>query len=125
MHDEAAPRDESPSPALPGVGDLGAFGERVAAAFLTHKGCVVLKRNLRVGGTGEVDLLVRDGRSNVVVEVKAVTGRSEPLDRIDAEKLRNLRRSIARMGLRVDRIDGLGIAVGPEGAAVRWVTGIG
>ena len=56
-------------------GDLGAFGERVAAHRLEAAGMTILARNVRVPG-GEIDLLCRDGADTVCVEVR--TRRSAP-----------------------------------------------
>lgn len=59
--------------------DLGARGERIAAAMLRAKGYRILGTNVKAGsgagggyGWGEVDLLAEDpdGRTIVVVEVK-------------------------------------------------------
>ena len=52
-----------------GTPQIGPQGERIAARFLRSRGCRVLERNWR-GRTGEVDLIVRDGRTIVFVEVK-------------------------------------------------------
>jgi putative endonuclease len=80
---------------------LGRRGERVAAAYLHGRGCAVLARNVRTR-RGEIDLIVRDGRSLVFVEVKTRRARSrhvplrehEPLlcglDRRQQARLRRL-----------------------------------
>lgn len=49
--------------------ELGAMGERAAAAHLRTLGFSIVGRNLRVP-MGEADLLCRDGEMVVVVEVK-------------------------------------------------------
>jgi len=48
----------------------GRWGEDVAAAWYARRGYTVLARNWRCP-TGEIDLVVRRGRTLVVVEVKA------------------------------------------------------
>jgi putative endonuclease len=48
---------------------LGAYGESLAARLLTEEGMVLLDRNWR-GESGEIDLVLRDGRVLVVCEVK-------------------------------------------------------
>ncbi|SNB46361.1 YraN family protein [Geobacter sp. DSM 9736] len=48
---------------------LGARGEQLAAAYLKGKKFVILERNYRCKG-GEVDIIARDGRTVVFVEVK-------------------------------------------------------
>lgn len=76
---------------------LGAYGETLAAKYLTDQGMVVLDRNWRCE-LGEVDLVLRDGRVLVVCEVK--TRRSEafgsPLETVTAPKAARLRRLAAR-----------------------------
>lgn len=57
-------------------GDLGAFGERVAAHRLAAAGLTILARNVRVPGGGEIDLVCGDGTDTVCVEVR--TRRSVP-----------------------------------------------
>jgi putative endonuclease len=47
----------------------GAAGERLAADFLQGRGLTLLERNFRVRG-GEIDLVCRDGRTTVFVEVR-------------------------------------------------------
>ena len=48
---------------------LGTAWEEQAAEFLKREGCDILERNFR-GKRGEIDLVVRDGRYLVFVEVK-------------------------------------------------------
>ena len=48
---------------------LGAQGEELAAGFLTKKRYDILERNFRCKG-GEVDIVARDGKTLVFVEVK-------------------------------------------------------
>ena len=48
---------------------LGKAWEEQAAEFLKREGCEILERNFR-GRRGEIDLIVRDGRYLVFVEVK-------------------------------------------------------
>ena len=50
---------------------LGRRGELVAAWLLRLRGLRILDRNVRVPGACEVDLVARDGRVLVLVEVKA------------------------------------------------------
>ncbi|HKB78469.1 MAG TPA: YraN family protein, partial [Thermoanaerobaculia bacterium] len=51
------------------VAKLGALGERRAAWFYRLRGYSVIGRNVRLRG-GEIDLVVRRGRTLVFVEVK-------------------------------------------------------
>lgn len=47
----------------------GAAAEQLAADYLAHHGLSVIARNFRVKG-GEIDLICRDGKSAVFVEVR-------------------------------------------------------
>ena len=47
----------------------GAAGERLAADHLQRHGLTLIERNFRVRG-GEIDLICRDGRTTVFVEVR-------------------------------------------------------
>ena len=52
---------------------LGAYGEELAARHLRERGLVVLDRNWRCP-LGEIDLVLRDGDTLVVCEVKTRSG---------------------------------------------------
>ncbi len=47
----------------------GAAGEQLAADYLRRQGLRLVERNFRVRG-GEIDLVCRDGRTTVFVEVR-------------------------------------------------------
>ena len=47
----------------------GAAGEQLAADYLMRQGLSVIERNFRVKG-GEIDLVCRDGKTTVFVEVR-------------------------------------------------------
>jgi putative endonuclease len=49
---------------------IGNFGERIAAAWLRSRGCKVLYRNFRAPHGGEVDIVAREGKQLLFVEVK-------------------------------------------------------
>ena len=75
---------------------LGRQGEEIAAAYLRDKGMLILDRNWRPHGAnfrGELVLVVRDGATLVIVEVK--TRRSiafgAPAEAVTQRKLRALR----------------------------------
>ncbi len=76
---------------------LGRYGEDVAARHLTGAGMVVLDRNWR-GPAGELDLVLRDGDTLVVCEVKTRTSDrcGSPHEAVDARKLTRLRRLAAQ-----------------------------
>jgi putative endonuclease len=73
--------------------ELGKRGEAIAAAHLVAAGLEVIDRNWRCA-QGEIDLVVRDGREVVFVEVKTRSSArfGHPLEAITAAKLARLRR---------------------------------
>lgn len=72
---------------------LGAYGERVAARHLAAAGMVVLDRNWRCP-EGELDLVLREGRTLVVCEVKTRSSleHGSPHEAITDAKLERLQR---------------------------------
>jgi putative endonuclease len=90
----------------------GRAAEEAVTDYLAAKGWEVLGRNVRTPA-GELDLVCRDGRAVVVVEVKARSdGRyGEPLEAVGPAKARRLRaaavwwmieKGVAPRGLRFD-----------------------
>ncbi len=73
--------------------DVGGYGERMAARYLTDLGLEVLDRNWRCE-LGEVDIVARDGTCLVVCEVKTrrSTTFGDPVEAVDHRKLARLRR---------------------------------
>ena len=71
---------------------LGAYGESLAARHLAAAGMVVLDRNWRCE-LGEIDLVLRDGDTLVVCEVKTRSSDAcgTPHEAIDDTKLARLR----------------------------------
>lgn len=67
---------------------LGDYGERVAEHFLIARGCRILARNFRGPRRGEVDLIARDGKLLLFVEVKTrhADTKIRPLDAVDKSK---------------------------------------
>lgn len=76
---------------------LGTHGEDVAAAWYERHGYVVLDRNWRVR-EGELDLVVRHGRTIVFCEVKTRRGDAfgTPFEAVTPTKQRRLRVLAAR-----------------------------
>ncbi|WP_277454978.1 YraN family protein [Janibacter sp. DB-40] len=72
---------------------LGVAGEDMAQQYLTDRGMVLLDRNWRCR-EGEIDLVLRDGGTVVVCEVKTrrTTTFGEPIQAITRAKLARLRR---------------------------------
>jgi putative endonuclease len=112
---------------------LGAYGEALAAQHLVEAGMVLLDRNWRCPA-GEIDLVLRDGQTLVICEVKtrSSTAYGSPLESVGAEKASRLRRLAALWiqahELRVldVRIDLVGV-LRPAGASavVDHVQGVG
>lgn len=79
---------------LPGFRDsqrLGRMGEELAAQYMTDHGARVVQRNYRCP-FGEADLVCKDGRETVLVEVKTRAGENVfPESAVDAQKLRRYR----------------------------------
>ena len=70
---------------MPTPTELGAHGERIAAAYLTDAGLRVLDRNWRCRD-GELDIVAREGDALVFCEVKTRrgTGYGQPVEAVDA-----------------------------------------
>jgi putative endonuclease len=83
---------------------LGAYGEAVAARHLVESGMVLLDRNWRCPA-GEIDLVLRDGRTLVFCEVKTRTSAAfgSPLETVRPAKAARLRR-LAAAWLRANRV---------------------
>jgi putative endonuclease len=112
---------------------LGAFGEAAAARHLTERGMVLLDRNWRCE-IGEVDLVLRDGQTLVVCEVKtrSSTRFGTPLEGVTEQKAARLRRLAARWlaehEVRPDdvRIDLVGVLLaGERPPVIDHVRGVG
>lgn len=75
---------------------LGAYGEHLAARHLTAEGMVLLDRNWRCAA-GEIDLVLREGRTLVVCEVKTRSSEAfgHPFEAVTPPKVRRLRRLAA------------------------------
>lgn len=67
---------------------LGDYGERVAVDYLRSKGARILARNFRGPKKGEVDIIARDRKLLLFVEVKTRREGSKirPLDAVDKPK---------------------------------------
>jgi putative endonuclease len=112
---------------------VGRYGEGVALRHLLAVGCELVERNWRCPA-GEIDVVVRDGTTLVVCEVK--TRRSltfgTPLEGVDRAKAARLRR-LACLYLAAHeirgvpvRIDLVGVLLPPRGAPqVEHLRGVG
>ena len=72
---------------------LGDRGENVAARYLRNQGYRIIERNVR-SEAGEIDIVARDGRVLVFVEVKTrAYDDPTPEDAVNADKQRRLTRA--------------------------------
>jgi len=73
---------------------VGRLGEDLAAEYLTRKGLKLIDRNVRTP-FGEIDLICRDRRTLVFVEVKARRSMAfgRPDEAVGSDKQRRLSRS--------------------------------
>ena len=83
----------------------------------------MLGRNVRVGRS-EIDLIVRDGRRLVAVEVKTRTS-GDPSQRFDDDKVETVRRAMRRLDPPLTRLDLVTVELGEGLATVRWLRGAG
>ncbi len=112
---------------------LGERGEKMAAEHLTRQGLVLVDRNWRCDA-GEIDLVLRDGMTLVICEVKTRSSLDfgSPLEAVTQVKVDRLRRLSVRW-LRVHdahpdeiRIDMVGVlAVPGRPVEIEHVAGIG
>ena len=98
--------------------DIGAAGERVAAAFLQRHGITVERRNVRVG-RGEVDLIGSHGRTRFLIEVRSRVSDYAPIDAFDHAKREQLWRLSREAG--VSRVDLVAVGFGSRFVAVHWI----
>jgi putative endonuclease len=98
--------ENTPAPKLATTAEIGAYGERVAAAFLRRHGYKVLTRNYKTT-RGEIDLVCRHGDVLVFVEVKtrAEVDFVRPAEAIDAAKEEALRQTARRYLELLDRAE--------------------
>jgi putative endonuclease len=90
--------ESTPAPKLATTAEIGAYGERVAAAFVRRHGYRVLVRNYKTTRGGEIDLVCRHGDVLVFVEVKTRADADfvRPAEAIDDRKEEALRETARR-----------------------------
>ncbi len=71
---------------------LGKKGEDIALNYLTEKGYELVARNYRFSRYGELDLVMRDGKYLVFIEVRTKKNKlyGSPLETIDYDKRRQI-----------------------------------
>ncbi len=96
----------TPAPELITAQEIGAYGERVAAAFLRRYDYRILTRNYRTT-RGEIDLICRYRDVLVFVEVRTRASEDfgRPIETIDAAKQDALRFAAQRYLVLLDRDD--------------------
>lgn len=69
----------------------GRIGEEIAKDYLEKKGYKIIERNYKTK-YGEIDLVARDGKELVIIEVRAKMGENfgTPEESLDKRKLRKL-----------------------------------
>lgn len=86
---------------------MGGTYEETAARFLVEKGLSIIEKNYRCPA-GEIDLIARDGRYYVFIEVKYRTDGSagDPMEAVDRRKQQRISR-VARnyLARRVKNLD--------------------
>ncbi len=89
--DRFYPWDRRPCPVWTNTRKAGSHGEKVAARYLQRAGVKILARNYRTR-TGEIDLVGRDRRELVMIEVKTRhhLARNKPEDAVTREKQRRI-----------------------------------
>ena len=105
---------------------LGRVGEDAAAAALTARGYLILRRNVRTR-YGEIDLVAAHGSEIVFIEVKTRTAgdRGRPFDAIHPAKQRRLARLALsfmhrrRLQDRACRFDGVAVWVTRDGRVMQ------
>jgi putative endonuclease len=90
---------------------LGKHAERRAVRWYRLRGYRILATNAWAGGN-ELDVVVRRGRRLVFCEVKEKTGPrfGDPLEMVDDEKRRRLRRAAESWLARHPELDGLSVS---------------
>ena len=102
--------------------DRGRAGEAMAAAYLELLGCRMVARNARLGGV-EVDLVVMDGGTTVVAEVRLRTrgdygGAAATVDHHKKQRLARAALALEQQGARRVRVDVLAIDLSDDGARI-------
>lgn len=105
------------------AGTHGAAGEALAAAYFELIGCRVAARNTKLAGV-EIDLVVEDDRTAVVVEVKTriradYGGAAQAVDAAKRERLKRAARVLAQQGATRVRIDVAAVELTADGVALR------
>jgi putative endonuclease len=105
------------------AGARGRAGESLAAAYLELRGFRLVDHNLRLAGV-EIDLLAREGDTQVLVEVKLRSrtdygAATEAVDRVKRMRLLRAARALEQGGADRVRVDVVAVELCPDGALVK------
>ena len=117
---------------------IGKSGEAIAEQFLIEQGYQILARNWRPANLqlqGEIDLVARDGRIHVFVEVKTRSSSKlgSPLEAITQLKL-NRMRALAKAWMhsvqppphpKIFRLDAIGVVLKGDQLQIEHLTNVG
>ncbi len=112
--------------------EIGALGERIAARYLYAQGCKLLFRNFRAPAGGEIDVVCRQQKLLLFVEVKTRTSDEfgRPADAVNLEKQELISRGVRAWLRLLDdapipfRCDIVEVLLLPDQApAVNWIQG--
>jgi putative endonuclease len=100
--------------------DRGRAGEALAAAYLELLGCRLVARNVRLAGV-EVDVVVDDGATRVLVEVRLRTrpdfgGAAATVDHRKQQRLVRAAHALEQQGATRVRVDVIAVDLVPGGA---------
>ncbi|MBF0549686.1 MAG: YraN family protein [Deltaproteobacteria bacterium] len=107
---------------------LGTIGEKAAAEFLKRKGYEILDVNFTCP-LGELDIVARDGRTIVFVEVKTRSAGQiiRPKDQVGQRKIQRLSALAVYYRKKMNllqtsgRFDVIGVIVGPAGMEIEHI----
>jgi putative endonuclease len=102
--------------------DRGRAGEALAAAYLELVGCRVVARNVLLGGV-EVDVVVDDGATRVLVEVRVRTrtdfgGAAVTVDHHKRQRLVRAAHALEQQGAKRVRVDVVAVDLAADGATL-------
>lgn len=106
---------------------MGIAGENAVADYLKKQGYIIKERNFRIGRSGEIDIIARDGMYTCFIEVKTRTGLKYgmPSEAVTRDRQRSMARLacvyLQRHGLYTSdvRFDVVEVSVESAGEGIR------